>query len=164
MIQALVLFLALCCTTSAHAGQAVSQLNGKVDFSSGSMESESGRNLSGSVTMPVARNVGLQLDGQYTRVDTVDFRGIGGHLFWRDWDLGLVGLTAAALDGDYQDTSQLGTEGEYYLGPLTLGLRGGWTHLEYDQTAPFIDTDVSKAYLLADLGWYPLDDLLFSLA
>ncbi|MEW6428883.1 MAG: hypothetical protein AB1568_12710, partial [Thermodesulfobacteriota bacterium] len=42
--------------------------------------------------------------------------------------------------------------------------RGGWTHLEYDQTAPFIDTDVSKAYLLADLGWYPLDDLLFSLA
>jgi hypothetical protein len=143
------------------AGDAVSGVNGKVGYLGGNMDGDYGNNVFGSFSLPVATNLGFQGDGLYTHVSDVDFTGAGGHLFWRDWDKGLLGVTGGFVHGDLLDSAAGGVEGEYYLGRLTFLAGFGAAHIGYDTSVPFIDTSVTDFYATAGLRYYLLDDLMF---
>jgi hypothetical protein len=145
----------------ALAGDAVSGVNGKVGYLGGNLDGDFGNNVFGSFSLPVATNFGLQGDALYTHVSDVDFTGAGGHLFWRDWDRGLVGVTGGFVHGDLVDSTAGGVEGEYYLGRLTFMAGLGAAHIGYDTPVPFIDTSVTDFYATAGLRYYLLDDLMF---
>lgn len=139
--------------------QAVSELNGKIDASYGSFDSFEGKTVEGSFSVPVAEIFGFQFDGLYGDVEDVEFKGVGAHFFWRDFETGLIGLSAGGISGDVVDSFELGVEAEYYIDWLTLGAKGGYSSIEYDQPVPFIETDESGAFGLVYATMYPLEDL-----
>jgi hypothetical protein len=146
----------------ALAGEAVSEMNGKLGYAGGSMDGDGGNNVFGSFSLPLAPNFGLQADGLYTNVSDRDFSGAGGHLFWRDWDKGLLGVMGGAVHESNIDASLAGLEGEYYWDRFTLFAGAGVATIDYDHPAPFIDTDVTDFFGDVGLRYYPLDDLMLA--
>jgi hypothetical protein len=146
----------------ALAGEAVSGVNGKLGYAGGSMDGNGGNNVFGSFSLPLAPNFGLQADGLYTNVSDRDFSGAGGHLFWRDWDTGLLGVMGGAVHESNIDSSLAGLEGEYYWGRFTLAAGAGVATIDYDHPVPFIDTDVTDFFADVGLRYYPLDDLMLA--
>jgi hypothetical protein len=138
---------------------AVSEINGKVDYSGGSMDSHTGDNFGGSVTFPLGQRFGFQADGLYSRISDSDFYGGAGHLFWRKPDTGLLGVTGGYLYRSGVDTYQVGAEGEYYLGRFTLGAFAGFGSISYANPAPFIDTQPNRFVGSVSVDYYVLDDL-----
>jgi hypothetical protein len=149
---------------SALAGDAVSELNGKAAFSYGDMDSNSGKNLTGSISAPLGKNFGLQVDGLYTHVSERDFYGAGAQVFWRDSEKGLLGVSLAGIDESTMYSLSGGLMGEYYLNMFTFGLNAGYAKIKYDTPVPFIETDETKPYAGGSIGFYPIDNLLFEFA
>jgi hypothetical protein len=150
--------------TQVLAGDAVDGLNGKLDFSGGTMDAHWGDNLSASLALPIAPHLGLQTDGLFTHVGSQNFAGGGLHFFWRDSEKGLLGLTAAGLNGDFLYAVQGGVEAEYYLKRFTLGANLGAATLQYHDSAPFINTRPTDVYATVSLGCYPVDNLMIQAA
>ena len=142
------------------AGPAVSSLNGKLGINYGDYDSGSGQSVTGSVAAPLANNFGAQLDGLYSNIKSDDFYGAGGHFFWRDSARGLVGIAAAGVDAPAFKSYEAGVEAEYYFRYFTPGIYTGYSKLDYNSTAPFIDTDRTAPFGSVYIGFYPLPDLL----
>ncbi|HMP81701.1 MAG TPA: hypothetical protein PKA41_03220 [Verrucomicrobiota bacterium] len=138
---------------------AVSSVNGKIDYAGGDMNSETGHNFGGSVSFPIARQFGFQADGLYSNIGCEDFYGGAGHLFWRNPESGLIGVAGGYLYRDGVDTYQIGGEGEYYLGRFTFRCFAGVSSINYDNSAPFIDTSPTCFIGRVSADWYALDDL-----
>lgn len=147
-------------TLSAENLPAVADVNGKLDYSGGSLNGTDGHNFSGSITLPIGEQFGFQGDALYSRISDFDFYGSGGHLFWRDPEIGLLGLAGGYLDRTGVDTYQVGAEGEYYLDRFTFGFFGGIASINYDTAVPFIDTNPTEFIGKISVGYYPLDNLL----
>ena len=152
------------CTGVFAEGNAVSGPNGKIGAFGGDMNGDDGYNVEGSFSFPIGSKLGMQLDALYTDVSDSDLYGAGGHLFWRDPNLGLLGVNVGALrENDLVDTWSGGLEVEYYLGLFTLGLHGGAANIDYDiGSLPFIETDETGYYGTGSLAAYPWDNLLLS--
>ena len=141
---------------------AVSGVNGKMDYSGGEMNSSAGHNISGSISLPVSHQFGFQADALYSRISEVNFYGGAGHLFWRDPDYGLLGLTGGYLYRDSMDsvaTFQSGVEGELYWHRFTLGFFGGVGNINYQYSTPFIETRLNRFVGRVSADYYPLDNL-----
>jgi hypothetical protein len=138
---------------------AVSEINGQVDYSGGKMDSYEDNNFSGSITLPVTPLFGFQGDALYSHIGDADVYGGAGHFFWRDPAIGLAGITGGYLYRSHADTFQVGAEGEYYLGRFTLGVFGGLGQINYDGSAPFIDTHPTRFIGRVSADYYPVDDL-----
>jgi hypothetical protein len=138
---------------------AVSEVNGKLGYAGGNMNSAEGHNFDGSISFPVANAFGFQADALYSHIGGLDFYGGAGHLFWRRPDIGLVGLAGGYLGRSGVDTFHIGAEGEYYLGCFTFGVFAGVGSINYDDAAPFIDTSPTDFIGRISADWYPLDDL-----
>lgn len=150
-------------STFGYANSAVSELNGSLGAAAGSFSSQNGKTYQGSVTFPIADALGFQFDGYYADIDDADaFGGIGAHLFWRDNEVGLLGLSAGAVEGDFVKTYEFSVEAEYYFNQFTFGARAGYAEIEYDFTVPYIDSDKWGAYGKAYVGFYAFDDLWVS--
>lgn len=135
------------------AKPAVSGINGKIDVTAGAVDSYNTTLYSGSVSAPLGHSFGAQLDFTGGEFSASRVLGMGGHLFWRDPDIGLAGIVASRSGfGDIWG-SRYGAEAEAYLGPLTLALTGGWQNGE---RSVFIHTP----WYGADLRYYPMDDLM----
>ncbi len=162
MNRAAFLIILLMGGSAALAVDAVSGVNGKLSYSAGSMESDGGQNIGGSFSLPVAEGFGFQGDGLYTNVSDRDFYGAGAHLFHRDPDLGLLGLTGGFIHEDIVRSACVGLEAERYLGQFTLALGAGVATLDYDDPVPFIDADVTDFYGTMGLRYYPWEDLMLA--
>jgi hypothetical protein len=141
---------------------AVSQINGKVDYAGGNMNSAEGHNFGGSISLPVSHQFGFQADALYSRISDLNFYGGAGHLFWRNPATGLLGLTGGYLyrDGaDSVDTFQAGAEGELYWRQFTFGFFGGIGSIDYQYSAPFIDTNPTRFVGRVSADYYPLENL-----
>lgn len=138
---------------------AVSQINGKLDYAGGKMNSAEGHNFNGSISVPVGHAFGFQADALYSSIDHEDFYGGAGHFFWRRPELGLVGIAGGYLQRDGVDTFQVGVEAEYYLGRFTFGGFAGVGGISYANAAPFIDTDPTRFVGRVSLNYYPVDNL-----
>jgi hypothetical protein len=149
-------------TTVSLRQPAVSEINGKVDYSGGKMDSYVANNLSGSISLPVTQQFGFQGDALYSRISDLDFYGGAGHFFWRDPDIGLLGLTGGYLHRDGMDninTFQAGAEGQFYYKQFTFGFFGGAGSIDYQYAAPFIDTDPTRFVGRVSADYYPLQNL-----
>ncbi|MGJ8652968.1 MAG: hypothetical protein ACSHX8_06810 [Opitutaceae bacterium] len=156
------LALSLVVSTLGYANSAVSEINGKLATAVGSFDSFDGNTVQGSVSIPIAEALGFQFDGYYADIEGNDFGGIGAHFFWRDNEVGLLGLSAGAIDGPHLKTYELSVEGEYYYKQFTFGARAGYAKIDYDFTVPFLDTDKGGAFGKAYIGFYALEDLWVS--
>ncbi len=150
------------CLPGLLQANAVSQLNSKLDYFYGSMEGHESHNLSASVATPLTNNIGLQFDALSTRVSDRDYYGFGTQGFWRDPNIGLLGISIATLHEDAIQSHHGGLNAELYHGPFTLGLQTGVARMKYDTGPfPFIDSDITRAYVGGSLDYYLLDDLRF---
>jgi hypothetical protein len=138
---------------------AVAQVNGKISYAGGDMDSAEGHNFDGSITIPVSRQFGFQADALYSRIDEQDFFGGAGHFFWRKPELGLIGVSGGYLAHEDVDTFQVGAEGEYYLDRFTFGLFAGVGSIHFENAVPFIDTEPTRFIGRVSADWYALDDL-----
>ena len=138
---------------------AVSELNGKLSYFAGDMDSHVGQIFDGSVSLPVTHLFGFQADGLYSQISNLGFGGGAGHFFWRDPQIGLLGLTGGYLNRDGVDTYQVGAEGEYYLGRFTFGFFGGVGSIDYANPAPFIDSNPTRFVGRLSADYYPIDNL-----
>lgn len=160
---ALMLPFTLCGTVLAQTPPAVSGLNGKLDYAGGLMNSFAGHNFDGSIAVPVTHQFGFQADGLYSRISNLDFYGGAGHFFWRNPDIGLLGVTGGYLyrnGADSVDTFQVGMEGEYYFHRFTFDAFVGAGQISYANPAPFIDTNPTRFVGRVSAGYYPINDLL----
>ncbi len=82
--------------------------------------------------------------------DDADIHGFGGHLFWRNPDVALVGVTASYAKTGVIDIQRYGVEGELYLGPITLGANAGWQRGDLRETI----------FGGVDARWYITDNLV----
>lgn len=149
--------------TSASPRQpAVSAVNGKIDYAGGNMNSSEGNNFGASISLPVSHQFGFQADALYSRISDLNFYGGAGHLFWRDPEIGLLGLTGGYLHRDGTDTIntfQAGAEGELYYKCFTFGFFGGVGSIDYKYPAPFIDTNPTKFVGRISVDYYALENL-----
>jgi hypothetical protein len=149
-------------TTASLRQPAVSEVNGKVDYAGGNMNSSEGNNFSASITLPVTHQFGFQADALYSRISNLNFYGGAGHLFWRDPGVGLLGLTGGYLyrnGADNINTYQVGAEGQFYYKQFTFGFFGGVGAIDYKYAAPFIDTDPTRFVGRISADYYPLENL-----
>jgi hypothetical protein len=71
---------------------AVDDLNGKVGGFGGAFNDKTLYGGQGSFVLPLACQYGLQVDGSGGSFNNNTIYSVGGHLFWRNPNLGLVGL------------------------------------------------------------------------
>ena len=149
----------------ALGNTAVSEPNGKLDIGYANLDSEEAWLLGGSFSMPIADSYGFQLDGLFTDAEDTDFTGIGGHLFWRDHEVGLLGITAGGVFGSDVDAWEAGVEAEYYMNEwLTIGARAGYADIEFDTGPFFADADDDGFYGLLYLTAYATEDLAITVS
>jgi hypothetical protein len=116
---------------------AVDGINAKIDGYGGGASHASGfYGANGSLSLPLARQVGLQIDGGVGSFDRSGTARGAGHLFWRDPSVGLIGAYGSyshwnGISGVITLRSSLnigrfGAEAEYYWDRWTLGALAGY--------------------------------------
>jgi hypothetical protein len=153
---------------------AVSGVNFKIDGFGGWEDASGGipeRDRSGglggaaaALTVPLGERFGLQIDGMGGTWSGDAFWGAGGHAFWRDPNVGLLGVTGSwvRLDrgswpfigrGSGIDVAHLAGEGEYYWNSVTLRGVAGWEGGDVP----------GRFFTRADARWYAQKDLMLSI-
>lgn len=142
---------------------AVSAVNGKIGLLGGSLSGNGAFGASGSLAMPLGSQFGAQIDGLLGTTDSKTFYGIGGHVFWRDPSVGLLGGYASYVGwsgsttigggGDLPlfdvtgaDVGKVGVEAEAYLGRMSFEALGAYqfgsnTGFTGQATAAYYATD-----------------------
>ena len=131
---------------------AVDAPSAKVDAIGGSFDGKGGAVTSGSVTLPVGEQFGVQLDGSAGRTDGGARGGMGGHFFYRDPNRFLLGPTVMWSNVNGNAIQRYGAEGEYYFDRVTLSSLDGLQHWDYRH----------DAYYSVGGGYYATDNLKFS--
>jgi len=137
---------------AAADGVAVSGVNGKAALLGG-VSKDTGAGLAeGSLSAPLGDSFGVQLDGAIGKREPRTAGGGGAHVFWRDPQSALVGLTAERvwIGGRFFD--RFGAESEYYRPGWMLAGSAGYQ----DGFPPH------SVYTKLDLGIYVTEDLLVS--
>jgi len=147
---ALVMCIAICTVHYAAAeGPAVSGINGKASALLGHLNSESTYIALGSLSLPLGEQFGLQIDLTGGQISSESYSGAGAHLFWRDPDIGLIGLTSSYQSADDISKIRQGVEGEYYLSKITF-----YTRMSYQYG------DVESCFIFKPgMKIYPMDNL-----
>ena len=121
-----------------HSGAAVSEINGKIEVgyidanvdNAPAGGSINGGFVQGAVSIPVGHRFGVQIDAGFADLDG-DVQGIGGHFFWRDPSIGLIGIYGHYIDIDGTfNTTQIGAEAELYNEQFSLELFAGQDQLD----------------------------------
>lgn len=165
LLAGTVLMVGLTCAPARSEGPAVSDTNAKVSTIGGSidrgddapLDDDDGGlgGLAGSLTLPLAYAYGLQLDAAYARVGDGDFGNLGAHIFWRDPDVGLIGIYsgyARRSEENIQDLGRIGLETQYFSGQITLDSAVGYRFGDGDE----------DIYGRAKVLYYVSDDFMLS--
>lgn len=131
---------------------AVSETNSKIGVLGGRADSDTALGITGSIATPLGHSHGLQLDGLIGNLGGSGAGGLGAHLFWRDPEIGMFGITASKLHQNDSDLNRIGFEGEYYGNSFTFSGMAG------RQTGDF----ESGTYYGLSARYYANDSLAFS--
>jgi len=150
----------------ANGVAAVSAPNGKFDLRGGVIDGQGAGFAVGSYSLPVGNPVGVQFDALGGALGDAFAVAFGGHGFWRDPQVGLLGAYGDIGYSGQQGGVTVGRaagEGEYYAGPVTIsGLAGyqyggagtglfGKAGVSYYATPDFkLDVGYSVQPLIAD--------------
>jgi len=136
---------------SASDLPAVSGLNGKAAILGGSFDGDGGGLADLSVSLPLGHAFGFQADGLFGYIggDQGGVAGGGGHLFWRDPGIGLLGGYGAAMSTGGDAFYRYAGEGQLYLGPLSF--EGYLGHDEADVEDGIFWQTIAAYYLSDDL-------------
>lgn len=141
---------------------AVSSFNGKLEGAGGyaDKKNEDGDfawEAGGSLSFPLGCMFGLQLDaGVSDKVDDTQYGGIA-HIFMRDPESYLVGITGGVVDGDHATLIPVGPELELYLGQFSLEAWGGYINIDGD------NANKDSGFVIADAAYYLTDDFRVSI-
>lgn len=147
-------------STPALSLPAVSGPNAKISIYGGYVEqnvSDGGTiGLEGSFTTPLGHSFGFQADGSIGVLDGEFVGTAGGHLFWRDPSVGLIGGYSSYEVNEAADSNRfrVGLEGQAYFDRITLEGLVGWERLDND-----VGGDDDELLALANIAFYPTDDL-----
>ena len=111
---------------------AVDGFNAKIDgYGGGANHSSSLYGADGSLSIPLAQQWGLQIDGGVGSLNNSGTSRGAGHVFWRDPSVGLLGVygsysrwngnSGVIVPRTALNIARAGAEGEYYLGRWTVG-------------------------------------------
>ena len=146
---------------------AVDGINAKIDgYGGGANHSNGFYGTNGSLSVPLAQQWGLQLDGGVGSDKGIGAYSGAGHIFWRDPSIGLLGAYGSYSHWNGVETQTFGhisantgrfaAEGDYYLSRWTLsGIAGvetvslNSTVLRFSVPNRFFD-HVSAAYYVTD--------------
>jgi opacity protein-like surface antigen len=141
---------------------AVSAVNGKVEGAGGYADSENEKGdfaweAGGSLSLPLGCLLGFQADiGASNKLDETQYGAIG-HLFIRDPQTYLFGVTGGGVDGDDTKLYAVGPEAEVYLGNLSLEAWGGYLNIDPDDGG-----GKDSGFIIGDVAYYLTDDLRLS--
>ena len=156
LISSSIALALVCAAVPIFAGDAVSGPNGKIEGMYGTIYSDRVRAVAGSFTMPFFKQAGLQIDGLIGEIDKTgpdDIYGLGGHVFWRDSEKGLFGITGSWAEVEKIEINRIGIEWEYYINQFTIDGRIGRQ-----------SSDINDAgYGSINLIYYPIGDLMLSI-
>ncbi len=156
---------------------AVSGVNGKAGVTGGAA---GGKGLvfgDISLTVPLGHSYGAQADATVGDFGKHTVFGFGGHVFWRNPALGLVGLTGSYVeinDHNHSHVARIGAEVEGYMGDI-LGVGGdltikgavGWQDGDKRQvniaSGARGRASLDGGYVSLTLAYYPIDDLVLKL-
>ena len=145
---------------------AVSGINGKIDVNYGAVNNSYTRGTAGSVSLPLGQSYGLQLDALYQHGMETDIYGLGGHIFTRRPDKGMLGLAFGGNEStDFTDLL-VGVEGEYYFSKITLGGFVGYNNFDSHIIPTFSTNLATKTNFVAGRIYaaiYPMDNLMLRL-
>jgi hypothetical protein len=144
--------------------QAVDGLNGKVGGYGGTFNDKTLYGGEGSFSLPLGCEFGLQVDGAGGSFDNNSIFAVGGHAFWRNPGIGLLGVYGSFSRWNEfggVTANHVGPEAEWYLGRWTIqGVAGvefgssasgqvGTNILTFDIATRFFD-QINFAYYLND--------------
>lgn len=144
-----------CGSAFAADDSAVSAPTLTVDGSAGSVGGSPSAYVGAMGTVPVGHQFGAQFDLAVGHSDDRKQGGGGGHFFWRDPDVALVGATAMWSRIGGWNIFRYGVETEAYLGDFTLAPSAGI------QRGDANEGTTGYGSLIA--SWYTNDDLKLSL-
>lgn len=139
---------------------AVSGINGKVEAIGGYSENDDEKGdalVSGlaSLSVPLGCDFGAQFDvGVLDELDETTYGG-AVHLFTRDPDSYLFGVTGGYFDAGDANLWAIGPEAEFYFGQFTLQAWGGYVDIDADDDAG----GGSDGFIDVDASYYATDDL-----
>jgi len=110
--------------------------------------------VSGKATYPLSDRVGLQVDASDAMGEGANRGGVAAHLFLRDPEDYLLGVTTMWARVGANDVFRSGAEGELYRNDLTFRLAGGWQNS---------DRNTATYYSNAKFSYYVDDNLVFGL-
>jgi len=120
----------VCIVANAFAEEtypAVSELNAKADFLTGASDGDvtSFIGLSGSI--PLGQSYGLQVDTAIGKISNLTAGGVGGHVFWRNPEVMLLGVTGmwSRVEAASDSLERGGLEAEYYFDSFTVASSAG---------------------------------------
>jgi hypothetical protein len=140
---------------AAARDPAVSVTNLKVTGAGGSSNGDGAWMGVAGLTAPLSPTWGVQGETGAFGVDGDTTTGFAGHVFKRDPDSYLAGLFVAyASEDEFSlEATRIGAEAEFYMGQMTLLLKGGY------QFSDLIDDTVFGE---AELNWYASDNFRLS--
>ena len=130
-------------------GPAVAQPNGEISTAAGVINNDTRAIIAGKVAVPLSHSFGAQIDGSQIVGEGTDRGGLAGHVFYRDPQKYLLGLTTMWSRISSEDLYRAGPEAELYLKDVTFRVSGGWQH-GFDETT---------GYGNAKVTYYPMDNL-----
>ena len=146
-------FMAIAAPKALAEGPAVSEINGKADMLWGHFDGEGAYVGSGSLSLPIGQKFGAQIDLAGGDVSTDYYWGVGAHLFWRDPEVGLIGLISSYQELDNTSHIRQGVEAEYYMDDITLTTRLAYQYGDVDHGGS----------AKVGIQFYPKDNLMLEL-
>jgi len=153
---------------------AVSGLNGKWELDPGILTGSPGVRAAGSISLPVGKSFGIQLDGQASLSGNGLTYGGAAHAFTRNPSTYLAGITAGFVRAPGATLGAIGFEGEIYADQFSIEGWAGVAGLDYvdpnllDKTGLFVMGDIAyyatPNWRVAAGGSYVLGDTALRLS
>lgn len=141
---------------------AVSGVNGKWELDAGYLSDPASAvfRAGASLTAPLGDSFGVQGDVSFANSGAGPVYGGALHLFTRDPSNYLFGVTAGVIRSSEATLGGVGPEAELYFDRWSIEAWAGVAGLNYDD--PLL-TDQTGVFALADVAFYPTDDVRLSL-
>jgi len=135
--------------SSLESKPAVSGINAEIAGGYADLDAASTKFGSASLTLPLTHCFGLAIDGLGGDYSASSLGGVGGNLFWRNPDRGLIGIIGSNVQVGANNVSRGGVSGEVYLDCFSV-----LTDVGYETG----DTIKHGVFSDLTLRWYAIDN------